>query len=210
MKRFILAASGMFITLITANVFAATSATLTVLAETIPPACTAILGQGGIVDFGKINTSQLSGSQVVTLTPKSIPMTISCDSMAKLNITFDDNRRDSSDDVASHYGLGKDADGAKIGYYTMSVSSPVADSLNVGILSSSDTVNWVTVNSDAFIENNNGGAEHHYSLGNNGIPTGASAFSFSIDVTPSISPEMKSVSEATSLDGSTTINIDYL
>ncbi|MGB7801786.1 DUF1120 domain-containing protein [Buttiauxella sp.] len=196
--------------IISANAVAATSAVLIIKAETVPPACTAILSDGGEINFGTISAGQLSESQSVALAPKRIQLTISCDSAAKLNVTFDDNRRDSSDDVASHYGLGKALNDAKIGYYTLTAPSVAAGSQQASLLSSTDTVNWTTESSDANIENNNTGMLRHYSIGSSGIPVGANSFNFDIEVTPTISPEMRNITEATQLDGSTTINIDYL
>lgn len=210
MKRFIVFINSTLLMLISASAMATTSATLNIIAETTPPACTATLSQQGIIDFDTISAGQLSGGKNVALSPRSIPLTINCDSQAKLNITVDDNRRDSSDNDASHYGLGKDINGVSIGYYKLSPSEGMADSQATAILGSTDAVNWANVTSDEGLENNNTGESHHYSLGQNNTPIGANNFNFNIKVSPFISPEMRSITDVTQLDGSATINIDYL
>ncbi|MBE4853819.1 DUF1120 domain-containing protein [Enterobacter cloacae complex sp. P40RS] len=144
MKKVILATT---IALITSSAFAANTAVIKVAGTLTNAACTAELGNGGVIDYGYIRMGELSESANNKIGQKQIPVTISCTAPTKLGFTITDNRGDSNAqlpvDIAGNlnqttkyytYGVGKTAQGVKIGNYGMwmtgiSVDGKAADSI---------------------------------------------------------------------------------
>lgn len=144
MKKVILATT---IALITSSAFAAETAVVKVAGTLTNAACRAELGNGGVIDYGYIRMGELSESVNNKIGQKQIPVTISCTAPTKLGFTIADNRGDSNAqlpvDIADNlnqtakyytYGVGKTAQGVKIGNYGMwmtglSVNGKSADSI---------------------------------------------------------------------------------
>lgn len=127
---------------VSANVHAATDATLTVEGKFVPAACSPVLGDGGKVDFGSMSTAMLNtatgSTGLVQLERKKINLTITCDAATSVGILAQDNRASSKVTLGSTsyienysglgdnllttgavFGLGTTTDGKSIGSYSI-------------------------------------------------------------------------------------------
>ncbi|MBP0598542.1 DUF1120 domain-containing protein [Herbaspirillum sp. LeCh32-8] len=113
--------------------FAASTTELKVTGVIKPVACTPSFSGGGVVDYGTIPTQSLKADAPTALAEKSVSLTISCDSAAKVGYRAVDNRQASAvkglvavaathkdiGDLAA-FGLGT-AGGKNIGIYTLRI-----------------------------------------------------------------------------------------
>lgn len=141
MKKIILATA---IALSTTSAFAADTAVMKVAGTLTNSACTAELGNGGIVDYGYIRLGELSDTSNNKLGQKQIPVTINCTAPTKVGFTIMDNRGDSNAqlpvDIGGNmnqtakyytYGVGLTNDGKKIGNYGMWMTDTTVDGKSV-------------------------------------------------------------------------------
>ncbi|HDC4639295.1 TPA: DUF1120 domain-containing protein [Enterobacter cloacae] len=141
MKKIILATA---IALSTTSAFAAETAVLKVKGTLTNAACTAELGNGGIVDYGYIRLGELSNTSNNKIGQKQIPVTINCTAPTKVGFTITDNRGDSNAqlpvDIGGNmnqtakyytYGIGLTNDGKKIGNYGMWMTGTTVDGKSV-------------------------------------------------------------------------------
>ncbi|KJM32441.1 DUF1120 domain-containing protein [Enterobacter cloacae] len=141
MKKIILATA---IALSTTSAFAAGTAVIKVKGTLTNAACTAELGNGGVIDYGFIRLGELSENSHNQLGQKQIPVTINCSAPTKIGFTITDNRSDSNAqlpvDIGKNknitnkyytYGVGFTNDGKKIGNYGMWMTGTTADGKTV-------------------------------------------------------------------------------
>ncbi|HDR2706195.1 DUF1120 domain-containing protein [Enterobacter mori] len=141
MKKVILATA---IALSTTSAFAVETAVMKVKGTLTNAACTAELGNGGVVDYGYIRLGELSDTSNNKLGQKQIPVTINCTAPTKVGFTITDNRGDSNAqlpvDIAGNlnqtakyytYGVGMTNDGKKIGNYGMWMTDTTVDGKSV-------------------------------------------------------------------------------
>ncbi|WP_320706915.1 DUF1120 domain-containing protein [Enterobacter cloacae] len=141
MKKVILATA---IALSTASAFAADTAVMKVAGTLTNAACTAELGNGGVVDYGYIRLGELSDTNNNKLGQKQIPVTINCTAPTKVGFTITDNRSDSNAqfpvDIDGNmnitakyytYGVGMTNEGKKIGNYGMWMTGITVDGKSV-------------------------------------------------------------------------------
>ncbi len=137
MKKVILATA---IAISTTSVFAAGTAVMQVKGTLTNAACTAELGNGGVIDYGFIRLGELSSTSNNKLGQKQIPVAINCTAPTKIGFTIIDNRGNSNAqlpvDIAGNlnqtvkyytYGLGMTNDGKKIGNYGMWMTDVTVD-----------------------------------------------------------------------------------
>ena len=141
MKKVILATA---IAISTSSVFASGTAVMQVKGTLTNAACTAELGNGGVIDYGFIRLGELSETSNNKLGQKQIPVTINCTAPTKVGFTITDNRADSNPqlpvDIAGNlnqttkyytYGVGMTNDGKKIGDYGMWMTDVTVDGKSV-------------------------------------------------------------------------------
>lgn len=137
MKKVLLATA---VALASTSAFADSTAVMKVKGTLTNSACTAELGNGGVLDYGYIRLGELSANSSNKLGQKQIPVSINCTAATKLGFTVTDNRSDTNPqipvDIAGNlnqtakyytYGVGKTADGVKIGNYGMWMTDITAD-----------------------------------------------------------------------------------
>ncbi|MFZ3621292.1 DUF1120 domain-containing protein [Leclercia barmai] len=128
--------------LVAAQANAANDVTLKVSGSVVPAACTPTLSNSGEVSFGSIAAASIrtatSGNTLVQLGSKDINLSVTCDASASVGLKVTDNRSSSavalsankflphpiagfnnSDDPLFGFGLGKAANNANIGVYTI-------------------------------------------------------------------------------------------
>lgn len=132
---------------------AASTVDLAVTGLITPMACTPILSEGGVVDFGKISQQDLNQATGTRLPLKYLTLTVSCNGAGRYALRMRDNR-DGSAHVNSeiYYGFGLDPSGNKIGVYSLSFDpkQTVADDLPViyGTESTTGGLAWRTSNTN--------------------------------------------------------------
>lgn len=215
-------AAGVFGSLM-ATAFAAqagTSATMTITGIVTPSACSVALSGGGILDFGPVHVDALPSSGTYTMAPKTIDTVVDCqDAEQGVALSFVDNRintvathTDEGTTATTAFGLGT-AEGIKIGSYGIKISKVTAESAEGALLSSTgkDTTDtWSAFSSDTFI--NNGTSPQYITYTDIGgtAPVRKKNFTFTLQVTPSVSSDMKAITGTAEFDGNTTINVDYM
>ncbi|HEB4089352.1 TPA: DUF1120 domain-containing protein [Enterobacter cloacae] len=141
MKKVILATA---IAISTSSVFASGTAVMQVKGTLTNSACTAELGNGGVLDYGFIRLGELSETSNNKIGQKQIPVSINCTAPTKVGFTITDNRGDSNAqlpvDIAGNtnittkyytYGVGMTNDGKKIGNYGMWMTDATVDGKSV-------------------------------------------------------------------------------
>ncbi|WP_460422926.1 DUF1120 domain-containing protein [Pseudomonas sp. ZL2] len=87
-----------------------------------PAACTPMLSQGGVVNYGKISMQTLNSDKRTRLPTRQLNLSIQCDSPARYALLMQDNRDGSAVvDSLNFYGLGRDASENKIGLYEVQI-----------------------------------------------------------------------------------------
>lgn len=240
MKKTLLATTLATITLISASsAFAADTVDLNVGGTIAATACTPALSGGGTIDFGDIKTDILNQDSYTALPKKLIDITITCDGMTKLAIFAVDNRPGTVGEGASRkvsgnepfspnvsdgtnakvVGLGMDGQN-KIGSYfmTFDTSTVTADGNSLNLMYYDDqTGQWW--NSAPFnqIFYKPFAAKNYLSWGKAGTPgiplqvlpfkTMTSKISVQAYIAKASSLDL---TKPLKLDGSTTIEIEYL
>lgn len=133
MKKVLLATA---LSLCVSSAFAAGTAVMKVTGTLTNSACTPELSNGGVVDYGIFRLGELSDTSTNALGQKDINLTINCTVATKVGWSVSDDRQDSVADIAITggttngsnipsgekyfmYGIGKTADGMKIGNYSL-------------------------------------------------------------------------------------------
>lgn len=137
MKKVILATA---IAISTTSVFASGTAVMQVKGTLTNAACTAELGNGGVIDYGYIRLGELSETSNNEIGQKQIPVAINCTAPTKVGFSITDNRTDSNaqlpvdlegttneTEIFYTYGVGMTNDGQKIGNYGMWMTDVTVD-----------------------------------------------------------------------------------
>lgn len=115
--------------------FAASSVDLTVKGLITPRACTTNLSSGGVIDHGKISAKDLTPNNPTLIGTHTLTMTVSCDAAIPFALHSIDNRDAST---GSDYSLGMN-NGKRLGWFNVMLSNPVADSIVVQPIASTDS-----------------------------------------------------------------------
>lgn len=210
----------------TANsAFAADTTILKVQGTLIMGSCTPSLPSDGVVDFGAIPVDSLSDTAVNQLGQKDITLTLTCTSPTKVAWSVIDDRSDSVIDTQpevdtqpgtplTEFGLGKTADGVKLGSYIVSARNngqAIIDGI-AGVLSFSED------NGSTWTLGSNGGVYFHPD-GNRLItfsnaqdePVAFKVASDQLTVGASVqNTTTLAITDDTPLDGQATISLKYL
>ncbi|MGA9702733.1 DUF1120 domain-containing protein [Pseudomonas sp.] len=144
-KHLIALASTLLITG-TSTAFAASTVDLTVKGIITPNACTPSLSSGGVIDHGKMSAKDLNTDKITVLPAHSLQMAVSCDAAVLFALKGTDNRLGSG--TGSYFGLGMINGTQKLGGYTLSLATPVADDEPVQVIGSfNNGTSWESWNS---------------------------------------------------------------
>ncbi|MCK7452864.1 DUF1120 domain-containing protein [Enterobacter chengduensis] len=141
MKKSILAT---ILALMAVSAHADTNSVLKVKGTLVAPSCEILMSNNGVLDFGTINTSNLSSTQATQLGEQNLTLTIDCPVATKVGWSISDNRTDTNASTGSGstlmvqnatesgtalrgtlatFGLGKTPDGKNIGAYSVFTST---------------------------------------------------------------------------------------
>jgi hypothetical protein len=191
------------------------TATLQVKGTITPAACTPVLANGGIVDFGATSTSEFTPGRTQVLF-KDIALNVTCTAPTKLSFSVADNREDSFVDQssASARGLGKTTDDKKIGEYFIRINTVVADDVTADVISSGNQITWTTFGqNDWRIDRlSSGASDSNITVAAAGtvVPVAFENMSMNLNIMTYLTPEMANITEVQQLDGNSTLNFDYL
>ncbi|EBW4472035.1 DUF1120 domain-containing protein, partial [Salmonella enterica] len=200
---------------------AGTSATLTITGLVTPSACAISLSDSGTLTFDPVSIEALPESGSYTMEPKTIDALVDCKNTEQaVAISFVDNRQDS---VAAHsdeptgsstaFGLGKTDDNLDIGSYGIKISKVTAEGETGSLLTSSGnklTDTWTSLSSDTFVNNGTVAQYITYTDSDGSAPVSKKNYTFTLEVSPSISSALKAITSTANLDGNATINVDYM
>jgi type 1 fimbria pilin len=198
------------------SAMAGPTATLRITGTITPGACTPVLANNGIIDFGETSVDQLPSTGTLALAGKTVTATVTCTGATKVAMSFVDNRADSvpvhSDEAtaaASAFGLGK-AGAINIGSYGLSIASINGDGTAGDLLMSSDKTAWSKMTLDTFANNNTAQQYLTFAATGTTVPKEATVFTFDLKATPALSSALGGITETANLDGNATINFEYL
>lgn len=126
---------GLLLSLATST-FAASSVDLAVHGIITPSACTPLLGQDGLIDYGKIAARDLNPATFTRLPDANLPLGIDCEASTLFAVKLTDNRAGSSASEPLGFGLGMINGSEKIGVFNVILHTPLADNAPVTQLQS--------------------------------------------------------------------------
>jgi hypothetical protein len=206
-KRLTLLAAALLLTG-TSSAFAASSTDLTVTGIITPAACTPSLGNGGIVDNGKISVQDLKPDRHTEFETR-MPMTVNCDAATLFAIAPIDNRAGTST-APLYFGLGLINTDEKLGYFRVSPRNIKADAANAqSILSKDGGETWLQAGSREFWGVNNIWAVA--AAGGAIVPIAVKDLTMDFSVFTGIAPaDGLTLTDEVKIDGSATLQIQYL
>jgi hypothetical protein len=99
---------------------AASAVDVTVKGRITPMACTPLLSNGALIDYGKISHQDLNQDKSTRLPVKLLQVSIDCNAPNRFALRMRDNREGSATvNSEIYYGLGFDNSGNRIGLYSM-------------------------------------------------------------------------------------------
>jgi hypothetical protein len=201
----------------TAHHALATSAVdLSVKGTITPLACTPMLSNSGLVDYGKISRQDLSVDKRTRLRDQTLDLNIQCNAPARFALLMRDNR-DGSAIVNSeiYYGLNHDHGDNKIGLYSLNFdpASTVVDDLTQVYRTDSTTGGkaWSSSNSQAIPIGSRSYLGFTDSAGSSAGPIAIRNLTSRVTVETVIAPTSElDLSTEVLLDGSATLDVVYL
>jgi hypothetical protein len=117
-----------------------------------PASCTPRLGQGGVVDFGRIGAGQLA-PQRTTVFQRELALSIQCDGPTRFALTAHDNRAGTALALAEHsaafvFGLGNSRAGAVLGGFRLRIQAPVSEGPVLPLSAAPAALSWRSVGVD--------------------------------------------------------------
>ncbi|MCT2766202.1 DUF1120 domain-containing protein [Enterobacter cloacae] len=219
MKKRLLATA---VALASTSAFAEPTAVMKVTGTMTNPACTAELGNGGVVDFGTISLGELSATSNNHIGEKTLPVTISCVAPTKVGFSIVDNRREtnagisvpldssSSANKIATFGVGTTEAGVNIGSYAFMAQNAVADSTTVSIINHNN--DWTDTKwNTSTIPRNDG--FNILSFANTGTLTPIAIKTVTFGMMTSLSIQSTgtlAITDDTALDGQATMTLVYL
>lgn len=123
--------------------FAASNVDLNVKGSITPNACDTMISNGGVVDHGKLTARDLSADAHTPLPIQPLLLSVRCEGPTLFTFNMIDNRAGSSALHNSLHGLGVINETEKLGSAAFTLTSPVADSVAVRtIISTNGGASW--------------------------------------------------------------------
>lgn len=193
------------------NAVAGPSANVQVKGTVVQGACTPVLANSGTIDLGEISPTQLPATGALAISAKNISATVTCSSPQKVIFSVTDNRHGAFPATATNqycqFGMGQTADGKAIGYYEIRPNTAVGDGTAGDLLKSANKTSWSKMSGPYRINDTN----EYFTYAQTGttIPKAITNISLNLNVAPYIDSEMRNASDLVTLDGNTTLNLEY-
>lgn len=183
-----------------------------------PASCTPRLGQGGVVDFGRIGSGQLAQRQVTRL-ERGLSLTVQCDGPTRFALSAKDNRAGSAlpvpgQEAATLFGLGTTQAGGAVGSFRLRIDAPNAGAPLWPVQAAPAGVTWRRVPGEQAAVAHGGqwlGFSLDASAGEAAGPSALDGLSAQVQVELYLAPlEALKLREETPIQGSATLEIIYL
>ena len=180
----------------------------------LPRSCQLTLGDGGIADYGTIPAASLVRGQYTALASKLVTLRISCPGQTTVGLSVADNRADSLiaelGEARYNFGLGKTGDANVGGYSLYLEQSGVTTDLQPAnqIFSNNGRESWEKTGTGGQL-----GKDRLFAWArpNTTVPAPFATINGSILIIPRLNkPELLPLSQQIPLDGSVTVEIQYL
>lgn len=116
--------------------FAASTVDLAVRGSITPSACSPLLGQDGVIDYGKIAARDLNLTAFTPLPASTLPVGVNCEAPILFALRLTDNRAGSSATAELGFGLGLVNGSEKVGVFHTTLHTPLGDSAPITQLQS--------------------------------------------------------------------------
>lgn len=191
--------------------FAASSIDLAVHGSITPSACTRLLGDAGVIDFGKIAARDLKPQAFTRLRDATLPLGVTCEGLTLFALKLTDNRPGSSASAPLGFGLGLTPGSEKIGVFNVVLHTPTADNAPITQLQSlNEGQSWVVVEDGVALPALRLAAFGNASSGA-WAPAPIRALRVQMQVSTSIAPAQGlTLDREVPLDGSATLDLLYL
>ncbi len=188
----------------------ASTTEVTLTGTLTPSACTPLLGNGGVVDYGRVPAQDLEDQDAnyYVLPAKQLSLSIQCSGDTLFALTSTDNRHDSSGANPVSHGLGMHK-GQKIGMLAVGLSAPEMDGTPRKVLVSFNAGNTWLPDVFQFFTPSQKSPNTRVAFGDLATPVPGTRLSANLDITSFISKTLP-FTEDIQIDGSTTLNIIYL
>lgn len=121
---------------LTPTAFAASTVDVAVHGIITPSACTPLLGQGGLIDYGKIAARDLNRETFTKLPNTDLAIGVDCEAATLFALKFTDNRAGSSASQPHGFGFGVVNGNEKVGVFHTILHTPLADNAPITQLQS--------------------------------------------------------------------------
>lgn len=191
--------------------FAASNVDLTVRGSITPSACTPLLDQGGLIDYGKIAARDLNPTAFTRLPDANLPVGVNCEASTLFAVMLTDNRASSSASAPLGFGLGLINGSEKVGVFNVVLHTPLADSAPITQLQSLNYgQSWMVVDEGVALPALRLGAFGNASSGT-WAPVAIRELRVQMRVSTSIAPAQGlTLDREVPLDGSATLDLIYL
>lgn len=193
---------------------AASSVDLSVKGNITPAACTPTLGNGGVVDHGKIALKDLNFNRPTALPVATLQLAVDCAASTLIAIKSRDNRPGSSGEGTPglpNFGLGLVNGDRKIGWFVLKMANAQADSIVRPLIESGDGQTWSDASYPDLVWQVNG--MRTVSSGAGGAPSPLPLQRMTVDLlveTMMVQRQNLPPREEFPIDGSATLEIVYL
>lgn len=205
------AALGLLVALCASGALAASSIDLTVRGTITPSACTPMLGQDGLIDYGKIAARDLNPAAFTKLPDANLPVGVTCEAATLYAVKLTDNRAGSSASAPFGFGLGLINGAEKVGVFNVVLHTPLADNAPITQLQSLNYgQSWMEVDAGVALPALRLGA---FGNASSGIwaPVPIQTLRLQMRVSTSIAPAQGlTLDREVPLDGSATLDLIYL
>ncbi|MBO0491812.1 DUF1120 domain-containing protein [Pseudomonas sp. Marseille-Q1929] len=124
---------------LTSGARAASSVDLSVAGKITPSACTPTLGEGAVIDYGKIPAKDLSADSSTWLPEITLQLRVSCAAATLFALRGNDNHAGTAHlDEEYSYGMGLINGNEKVGRYMLTLRNPMSDTAPVTTMTSTD------------------------------------------------------------------------
>jgi len=205
------------------------SSTVSIKGTVKPLGCTPTLSNGGVVDYGEIRAGHLTPNDYNQLPHKELTLQISCGGPTLISISAQDSRADAKISTGGFvvkdagqngynvteapllFGLGKAASGTILGSYAVALpTTTVSDSKNVDIIVYNQGESGWTKAVEGVITSD-GQRQNTVALAGTLVPVAIKNVSFNLKISAALDYASRlNITDATPIDGSSTISLNYL
>lgn len=194
------------------------SGDITIGGTLMPGSCTITIANGGLYDYGQINTSSLNASGPTAIGVRDQVANIACTGPTTLALTAFDNRDSTvlaSSATTTTFGLGltEGASGNPVGHYVLSIKDATVNGIPLtGVIGGVDLVTWANAGTAIWQKSNVVTNIKYRAFGTTTSgPLAVTTASFTLSVGALINDTgVLALRQLATMDGSATIELTYI